>query len=140
MVVYGAGRMDVNEEGLLLILRRGVTTFDNLWSNPGGHVEPGESAEDAVVREFREELGVVVEVDGYISDYFDVKGEETIGQYTGFHVRIVEGVPRVMEPDKIAKVRRFPLDRLPENLAPYTRKYFVDAGYQAEIDDLLAGC
>jgi mutator protein MutT len=34
------------------------------WSFPGGHVEPGETASDALTRELREELGIDVVVAG----------------------------------------------------------------------------
>lgn len=34
----------------------------NGWEMPGGHVEPGETAEDAVRREFIEESGYSIEV------------------------------------------------------------------------------
>ena len=37
------------------------------WEFPGGKVEPGEQAEDALVREIAEELGCRVEVTGWLS-------------------------------------------------------------------------
>jgi 8-oxo-dGTP diphosphatase len=36
------------------------------WELPGGKVEPGETAEEAVVREIREELGCEVSVSGWL--------------------------------------------------------------------------
>eukprot|EP00349_Pseudokeronopsis_sp_Brazil_P002611 CAMPEP_0202962052 /NCGR_PEP_ID=MMETSP1396-20130829/6151_1 /ASSEMBLY_ACC=CAM_ASM_000872 /TAXON_ID= /ORGANISM="Pseudokeronopsis sp., Strain Brazil" /LENGTH=120 /DNA_ID=CAMNT_0049682357 /DNA_START=433 /DNA_END=795 /DNA_ORIENTATION=+ len=36
-------------------------TFPHAWVMPGGHVDPGESLEEAVVRELIEETGVLVE-------------------------------------------------------------------------------
>ena len=35
-------------------------TFPGCWAVPGGHLEPGETAEEAALREMQEELGVSV--------------------------------------------------------------------------------
>src|SRR3954454_8406121 len=47
-------------DGRLLLIRRGHAPHEGLWSLPGGRVEPGESAEAAVVREVLEETGLRV--------------------------------------------------------------------------------
>jgi len=46
--------------GRLLLIQRGHEPGRGLWSLPGGRVEPGESDEQAVVREVREETGLTV--------------------------------------------------------------------------------
>jgi 8-oxo-dGTP diphosphatase len=47
--------------GRMLLVRRCDTGG---WELPGGHVDPGESASDAAVRETAEESGITVEVTG----------------------------------------------------------------------------
>lgn len=44
--------------GEVLLVRRGGATFGGLWSFPGGHVEWGETIEDAARREVLEETGL----------------------------------------------------------------------------------
>jgi NADH pyrophosphatase NudC (nudix superfamily) len=48
--------------GRILLLRRAIPPEVGRWTLPAGYVEPGESAEDAVKREVREETGLEVDV------------------------------------------------------------------------------
>lgn len=68
---------------------------------PGGKVEPGETPEEATVRELKEELGITVRVLKPIGMYeTDVTKEGVFDIYT-FLCEIVEGEPTDgLEPDK----------------------------------------
>lgn len=62
----GAGAVVQDDDGRLLVVRRGREPAAGRWTLPGGRVEPGERAADTVVRELREETGLDVEVTGFI--------------------------------------------------------------------------
>ncbi|MEW1547733.1 NUDIX hydrolase [Streptomyces tsukubensis] len=47
-------------DGRVLLVRRRVPVGGLVWQFPGGKVEPGESPEEAAVRETREEAGLTV--------------------------------------------------------------------------------
>jgi ADP-ribose pyrophosphatase YjhB (NUDIX family) len=52
-----------DESGRTLMVRRARQPAAGFWSLPGGRVEPGESAEQAVIREVSEETGLEVRVE-----------------------------------------------------------------------------
>lgn len=54
------GAIVVDDEGRLLLIRRGRPPSAGTWSLPGGRVEPGETTYAAIVREVAEETGLVV--------------------------------------------------------------------------------
>ena len=54
------GAIITDRAGRLLLIRRGHAPEAGRWSLPGGRVEPGETDQQAVVREVREETGLSV--------------------------------------------------------------------------------
>ena len=50
-----------DDKGRLLLVKRGHEPGTGLWSLPGGRIEPGETDAEALVREMREETGLVIE-------------------------------------------------------------------------------
>jgi 8-oxo-dGTP diphosphatase len=51
----------MNENKLLLVNHSGLSPGNNFWAPPGGGLQFGETLKDCLVREFREETGLVVQ-------------------------------------------------------------------------------
>ena len=49
-------------DGKVFATQRGYGEFKDWWEFPGGKIEPGESPQQALVREIREELDATIEV------------------------------------------------------------------------------
>jgi 8-oxo-dGTP pyrophosphatase MutT (NUDIX family) len=79
------------------------------WSLPGGALEPGESEEEAAIREAAEETGIVVRVHHRIGSYSLDNGFGA----AAFLCSITEGEPAVPGTGEIAEVRWWPAAQLP---------------------------
>ena len=67
-----------------------------LWEFVGGKVEPGETKEQALLRECREELAVTLSVGEVFMDVIHEYPDITV-HLTLFHATIAEGVPQKLE-------------------------------------------
>lgn len=67
-----------------------------LWEFVGGKVEPGETKEQALLRECREELAVTVAVKDVFMEVTHEYPDITV-HLTLFHAAIAEGVPQMLE-------------------------------------------
>jgi len=89
-----------------------------LWEFVGGKVEPGESHEQALIRECREELGIQVSVG---NEFMDVTHEypDAVVHLTLYEATIVSGIPQRLEhqdfqwilPDEISQYPFCPADK-----------------------------
>ena len=104
---------DEQGEACFLLTRRVPTlrAHGGQWALPGGRIDEGESAEDAVRREMEEEVGLSLDagpVLGCLDDY---------GTRSGFIITpVVVWAPRVdrlvPNPDEVAAIYRVPLAHL----------------------------
>ena len=72
-------------DGHVLLVERGKGLSRGIWSLPGGHVEPGEPARDAALREVVEETGIEAALLG-LSDVVDVITRDEHGTLKAHYV------------------------------------------------------
>jgi len=121
--LVGVGAVIV-EQSRVLLIRRGQPPLLGEWSLPGGVLECGETLREAVVREAREETGLVVETGEMLGVYERViRGGEGRVRY---HYVLIDFLCRPVGGDlnagsDAADVRWFTRDELPAlNLADDT--------------------
>ena len=118
----------------ILIARRNAEGLHgNLWEFPGGKIEPGESPEDCLRREIREELGVTLL---HVTPYITVSHEYepfSITLHT-FSCLIGEGTPRPLDCRELRWVR---IDQLPDFPLPDADKIIVEKLLEDFVPDAL---
>jgi ADP-ribose pyrophosphatase YjhB (NUDIX family) len=71
----------VFRDGRVLIVQRAKPPAERLWSLPGGHVEPGETALAAAQRELGEETGIAAHLEHFVG-LFDIIRRDDKGAVT----------------------------------------------------------
>ena len=97
------------EDGKLFTTQRGYGQFKDGWEFPGGKMEAGETREQALERELREELAIKTKAEKHIKTIeFD---------YPDFHLtmhcfltRILEGTPKLLEHENAKWVTKEEID------------------------------
>ena len=81
-----------------------------LWEFVGGKVEPGESREEALIRECREELAITISVGDIFTEVTHTYPDLTI-HLTVFNAEITAGVPKKLEHNDLRWITADELDR-----------------------------
>ncbi len=121
-----ASYLYLERDGKILLLKRKDTGYmDGFYSLIAGHVERGESFTDCLVREAREEAGIVIRPEDtevvhimYRNDSSDFTNQRVD---TFFTANSWEGALTNCEPEKCEELSWIDKNRLPEKMIPYIR-------------------
>ncbi len=103
----------------VLLIKRSTLPFKAYWALPGGRVEPGETVEQTIMREVKEETGLDVVIVRKIGEYHEqgVQDGEEYDYYPAcFLVKTVGGEIKRQE-SEIEEIQLFSLNQTPEPLA-----------------------
>jgi 8-oxo-dGTP diphosphatase len=132
-----AASIAVFKGNAVLLVERAQPPRAGLWSLPGGHIEPGEPAATAALRELAEETGVVAELVGLV-DTLDVITRDDTGTLTAhFLLAVFCGTwvsGQAIAASDIRAAKFVALDRLAEHqLTPGAEQIIMSAAKRVSI-------
>ena len=101
-----------DENRFLACQRPGHKARGLLWEFVGGKVEPGETKEQALIRECQEELAVTVAVQDVFMEVDHVYPDLTV-HLTLFNASITEGIPQKIEHNDLRWITVEEIDQYP---------------------------
>lgn len=106
-IVLVAACVLVDADGRILLAQRPKgKSMEGLWEFPGGKVEPGETPEETLVRELREELGIETKIACLAPLTFASHAYPTFHLLMPLYIcRRFEGTPRGIEGQALKWVR-----------------------------------
>ncbi|MFH1276318.1 MAG: NUDIX hydrolase, partial [Candidatus Woesearchaeota archaeon] len=118
------------DKGKILLMKRAdcSKTFPGKWCIPGGTVEWGETAEQALKREAQEEIGCEIEVIKFVGRVYDSpKRHPTKTMFALPHLcKIVSGTPQANQPEEVAEVKWFTPQEVKELDMAYDHKKMLE--------------
>lgn len=113
-----------NENNEILLQRRNNT---KLWSNrialPAGHIDEGENAYEAAIREAKEELGIDISKEDIIDTFVVSRKNKNLSPYYDiyFEIEKYQGELTINEPDKCSELIWCNINDLPEDMLEFEK-------------------
>lgn len=111
-----------NENNEILLQRRqGTKLWPGFLALPAGHIDEGENAYDAVVREAKEELGIDISLDNIIDSFVVNRRNKSLMPYFDIYFEIdsYDGIIKISEPEKCSELVWCDINNLPNDMIDF---------------------
>lgn len=130
----------VKDNHTLLLRRQNTGWRDGHFDLVAGHIDGNESLIQALIREAKEEVGITVRADDAKFVHLTHTSFDDGREYFNIFFEVTKwvGEPAIMEPNRADRLQWFPLDGLPQNLAPSSalglagyrnRRFYTESGF-----------
>lgn len=116
IVRFATNAIVLNDKKEILLCKRGIKPFYGEWDFPGGHLLMGESIEQCLVREMREELGVGGKIGELFHVYSDRGKSPKFADIVSFYFAEIDNY-HFQKNIEMQDFHFFPLDQLPQEIA-----------------------
>lgn len=113
-----------NEEGKILLQRRqGTKLWPGFLALPAGHIDEGENAYEAAIREAKEELDITILQDNIIDTFVVNRRNKSLSPYYDvyFEINDYEGNITINEPEKCSELKWCYIEELPEDMIEFEK-------------------
>lgn len=136
---YSAVFLILKQNQQVLLAKRKNTGFeDGKYSLISGHLDGGESATAAMIREALEETGIILETKNLKMTHVNhnnIFGKEYINFF--FTAATWRGEIKNMEPEKCDELKWFDLEALPDNTIPYVKNCILNSEANIAYSEML---
>ena len=135
----GVGAVVVNRDNKFFLALRGKQAKNERgkWEFPGGSVEFGDTIEETIVREIKEEYGFdieIVELLGVTNHLIPDEKQHWLSP--AFICKVLRGVPKILEPHKCDDIGWFSLEEISKLPVSIVTKNNLDNLYKKYPDKL----
>lgn len=130
-----------NDSGKVFLAKRGkdARNESGTWEFPGGGVEFGDTLENTIVREMKEEFAIDIEVKELlgVNDHL-IPEEKQHWVSPAYICKIIKGTPVIQEPNKIDEIGWFKLseiEKMPLSLVSQSNLKSLKARYPERFSD-----
>ena len=121
-----------NENGEVLLQRRqGTKLWPGFLALPAGHIDEGENAYEAVVREAKEELDIEIDLNDIVDTFVVNRKNKSLPPYYDvyFEISKFKGEIKIHEPEKCSELVWCNPLNLPEDMIDFEREA-IDNNYK----------